>query len=492
MPNSHQTTYPFPFCFKPMTTTVPNLALSGSFHPFPDQQNALNLMLSGVPLMRLHGNAGSGKTTLITNGLLPQLEGKRVAVSAFTHRACGVVRTKILDDSTEVITSSALLGFKPAKSNSEGVTEFVRNASKSRLNEFDLIVFDEASMLPQEHIDAILEDQDRWPHVQVILVGDDAQLPPVNAEGNIAPAFVLDIPEHGLEEVRRNAGAILDYATVVRSNEPGLKLKVTEHIEATGSVFLTGTRERTLERIKQLVDRERDELLEDSFIVLGYTNKQVKWWNDQIRRYRYGKDANPFVEGELLVSKSIIYTHGEEHMNDPLPIAASSSELKILTAEAHKYVSKDPVLAAMLDGGAGCWKLTAECDQAGGVITLLAVDPKDWADYEKTVSQLFAKGREVKKNADKKVDWTKGEDSPFTARQWFMAGWTMKRVFGHDVQPRFARTIHKSQGGEWNDVFLDVSDMVNLKRRNAKEYRSLLYTGMTRAAQNLHLTRPDI
>ena len=88
-----------------------------NFEPFGDQAEALELMLAPhVPLMRLSGNAGSGKTTLITHGLLQQFAGLRIAVAAFTHRACGVVRTKLVTPNVEVITSSSLLGFKPSRS----------------------------------------------------------------------------------------------------------------------------------------------------------------------------------------------------------------------------------------------------------------------------------------------------------------------------------------------------------------------------------------
>lgn len=469
------------------------------FTPFPDQQKALDKMLYGRhQLFRLHGNAGSGKTSLITKGLIPKIRGKRVAVSAFTHRACGVVRGKLGDENVEVITSASLLGFKPARGKVDASTEFRRNATKTQFGHYEVIIFDEASMLPQEHIDAILEDLDKWPDTQVIFVGDDAQLPPVNSEGSIAPAFVLDIPEYGLQQVRRNAGAILDYATVIRSNEPGFRLKVQQHEEPTGSVILTGTRERTLDRIKEMVDYEVAEGKDETFIVLAYTNKQVKWWNSEIRRYRYGKDADPFVEGELLISKTVIYPRGEEHLDDPQPVGASSSELQITSAPKKvKHLPNNRVLKAIAPDGFECWSFTAYCDQAEGEIGILAVDPADWDQYEKFKDMLFKKAQQVRMEKDdndlKRLRHeTVNEVETFKAREWSMAGWTLVRTFGHEVQPRYSRTVHKSQGGEWFNAFVDVSDLQGCKRRNKKEYRSLLYTAMTRAGQNLYLTRPDL
>lgn len=456
------------------------------------------MLHGGHQIFRLHGNAGSGKTSLITKGLIPQLEGKRIAVSAFTHRACGVIREKLETEDVEVITSSSLLGFKPAKGKVDATTEFRRNEGKSQFGRYDIIIFDEASMLPQEHIDAILEDQSQLPYTQVILVGDDAQLPPVNADGSVAPAFTLDVPEYGLQQVRRNAGAILDYATVIRSNEPGFKLKVEQHEEPTGSVILTGTRERTMNRIKELVDIEVAQDKEETFIVLAYTNKQVQWWNSEIRRYRYGNDADAFVEGELLMSKSVIYPRGEEHMDDPQPIAASSSELRITsTPDIVYHLPDNPVIQAMLPGGIPCYSFNADCDQAGGEIGILAADPDVYAQLQPVIQNLFRKGREARAEKDDETlralrHQTTDTVQTFTAREWFMAAWQLIRTFGHEVQPRYARTVHKSQGGEWFNAFVDVSDLSICKRRNKKEYRSLLYTAMTRAGQNLYLTKPDL
>jgi len=478
--------------------TITAASATPLFQPFPDQQKALDMMLhGGHQLFRLHGNAGSGKTSLITKGLIPQVTGKRIAVCAFTHRACGVVREKLGDAQVEVITSSSLLGFKPAKGKVDASTEFHRNKTKSQFGHYDLIIFDEASMLPQEHIDAVLEDMQLFPNRQVIFVGDDAQLPPVNAEGSIAPAFVLDIPEYGLQQVRRNAGAILDYATVIRSNEPGFRLKVQEHLEPTGSVILTETRERTMNRIKELVDIEVAQGVDETFIVLGYTNRQVKEWNSLIRRYRYGKDADPFVEGELLISKTVIYPRGEENLDDPQPIGASSSELKITSKPTKvKHLPDNRVLKAHFPDGFECWSFKADCDQAEGEISLLAVDPADWAGYEKVVNFLFKKGQQVRaERDDNDLKRMRGEDADveqFKSREWFMAAWTLVRTFGHEVQPRYARTVHKSQGGEWFNTFVDVSDLKICKKRNKKEYRSLLYTAMTRAGQNLYLTKADL
>ena len=60
-------------------------------------------------------------------------------------------------------------------------------------------------------------------------------------------------------------------------------------------------------------------------------------------------------------------------------------------------------------------------------------------------------------------------------------------MLGHLVQPRYALTVHKSQGGEWPEVFVDLPDFDSVKQRAPRQFRQLTYTATTRAAGVLHL-----
>jgi superfamily I DNA/RNA helicase len=46
-------------------------------------------------------------------------------------------------------------------------------------------------------------------------------------------------------------------------------------------------------------------------------------------------------------------------------------------------------------------------------------------------------------------------------------------------------TIHKSQGSDYDNVFLDYFDLVNNPKQNERE--RLIYTGLTRAKSKCHI-----
>ena len=49
----------------------------------------------------------------------------------------------------------------------------------------------------------------------------------------------------------------------------------------------------------------------------------------------------------------------------------------------------------------------------------------------------------------------------------------------------YVATCHKAQGGEWNDVYLDISKL--LSRTPPRQNYQWLYTAITRAKENLHI-----
>lgn len=56
----------------------------------------------------------------------------------------------------------------------------------------------------------------------------------------------------------------------------------------------------------------------------------------------------------------------------------------------------------------------------------------------------------------------------------------LRAVYGYVL------TCHKAQGGEWDDVYLDIPR--RMSREPKAEVYQWLYTAMTRARNNLHIT----
>lgn len=126
----------------------------------------------------LGGVAGSGKTTLIAEYVLPELvlnRKLRIAVATPTARAARVLAEKLSPDVKAQLrhlgTIHSLL-YKPILDEYGNILRWVK---KSFIEETDLILVDECSM-----VDHVMEEDLLGLRVPIIAVGDHAQLPPVN------------------------------------------------------------------------------------------------------------------------------------------------------------------------------------------------------------------------------------------------------------------------------------------------------------------------
>ena len=143
----------------------------------------------GKPYTTIVGYAGTGKTTLvrfIVDEL--KLHDSKVVYIAYTGKAALVLRNK---GCTNAMTAHRLL----YKSEELPDGTFIHTPKKKLDRNYDLIVCDEASMLPQEMIDLLLSHS-----VHVLFLGDNAQLPPIEGKQTI-----LNNPNIFLTEVTRQA-----------------------------------------------------------------------------------------------------------------------------------------------------------------------------------------------------------------------------------------------------------------------------------------------
>lgn len=156
-----------------------------------------------TPLVfRLFGFAGTGKTT-IARHLAASVKG-RVCYAAYTGKAALMMQRSGCDGAS---TIHSLL--YTAKTNPDGSMVFVRNR-QSDIVGASLIVIDECSMV-DDKIGADLESFG----VPILVLGDPAQLPPVNGKGYFTHGHTPDVM---LTEIHRQArdNPIIRIATDVR------------------------------------------------------------------------------------------------------------------------------------------------------------------------------------------------------------------------------------------------------------------------------------
>ncbi|MCH9735110.1 MAG: ATP-dependent RecD-like DNA helicase [Actinomycetia bacterium] len=182
-------------------------------------------------VLRVGGHAGSGKTTIIKE-ILAEFPELNIAVTTFTGKAAQVLRSKGVPDAinlhqifyipdpvkmAEKLTLDAALAVADASEKATIRQQIQRLTAKmfTRVDEipFDLVIVDEASMVPGR----ITEDLLRYGK-PVLAVGDPAQLGPVERSAN-DPLFAGQDVDIELTGQHRAVGGVLaDVAHAARDN----------------------------------------------------------------------------------------------------------------------------------------------------------------------------------------------------------------------------------------------------------------------------------
>jgi exodeoxyribonuclease-5 len=169
---------------------------------------------NGAPqVFRLFGYAGTGKTTLARH-IADNADGE-VKFAAFTGKAAAVMRGKGCDGAT---TIHALI--YRARESGEEIPSFDLY-DEAPASKADLIIIDECSMVDAELGRDLLSFG-----VPVLVLGDPAQLPPIQAGGASGGFFTEAEPDIMLTEVHRQAqdDPIVRLSMTVRAGdylEPG-------------------------------------------------------------------------------------------------------------------------------------------------------------------------------------------------------------------------------------------------------------------------------
>lgn len=180
----------------------------------PGQQRALDaagrwLKDQGSPVFRLFGYAGTGKTTLVRH-LTEGLDG-RVAYGAYTGKAALVMRRNGCPDAT---TLHSLL--YSSHTDDRGHTTWTVNRDGAAAKA-ELIVIDEVSMVGRQMGEDLLSL-----NVPILVIGDPAQLPPIDRGADAGGFFTSGDPDALLTEIHRQArdNPIVSLATDVREGRP--------------------------------------------------------------------------------------------------------------------------------------------------------------------------------------------------------------------------------------------------------------------------------
>ncbi|WP_231884240.1 AAA family ATPase [Synechococcus sp. MIT S9504] len=386
--------------------------------------------------------------------------GYTVGLCAPTHKACQVLADACKVNKSETATFASLLGLREKKTKDE--VDFVpQPGSKPRLDENDIWLADEASMMHPKLLKYIEEAADFW--TKIIFIGDQAQLSPVKF-GRVSPALRCT-PRFDLTKVMRHDGAVLDAATAIRQTT-GSKWRIPftkSIIGDSSSIFTYADKKEWQHAFLEMAAEHHEKDDPDAFRVIAWTNDEVNRLNAGIRRHVYGRKAAPFLVGERVVTHSGVKA-SDDHTE---LIYGSSRELLIRHATPVEFLHP-----ACTDGKPFLsWELITQTDDGEPPRKIRAIDPTHEGRMQVFLKQLREQAFENMQRGSGQHAW---DDF-----------WDLNDSFAQ-LQPYWCLTCHKAQGSQFRNVFIQGRDL-DRAAGGANERRRLWYTAATRAQRAVHV-----
>ncbi len=421
----------------------------------------------------LKGYAGTGKTTVISAIVNNLAEiNKKYVLLAPTGRAAKVIANY---SQQPAFTIHKKIYF-PKKGQSGGVS-FTLQQNKHKNTIF---IVDEASMISDSASDSklyengsLLDDLISYVYsgtdCKMILLGDTAQLPPVNLD--ISPAldtemlslhYGKDIRSIELDEVMRqeeNSG-ILTNATALREL---LKDDFITDFKFDLNGFKDIVRLSDGYDIQDAINSSYNSFsIEDTAFIVR-SNKRANQYNQQIRTRILDKESELSTGDFLMVVKNNYFWLKE---TDEAGFIANGDIIEVLEMfgiqELYGFKFAK-VKIRMID-----YPRQIPFETVLLLDTIVSESPSLTYDESNRLYQEVMKDFEHETTKYKKFQKIK-ENIHFNALQ---------------VKFSYAITCHKSQGGQWNTVFIEQP---YLPEGVSRDYIRWLYTAMTRAKDKLYL-----
>lgn len=403
-------------------------------------------IMSNDRFFRLSGYSGTGKSFLMGKVLACHSRLRTVA-AAPTNKAAKNLRNILSNQgiNCEVITIARLLNQLPKVDENKG-KEIFESDSKPDFSGYDLIIFDEYSMIGSETFSQI-KTAFEGTRTKGLFLGDPAQLPPINER--ISPIAKLNLDfQSTLTEVVRYDGEIARVAEEIRSQD----------IYRTKVYPFETTKDKTIicinnQQYKQLL---RDYFLSDNFTqdtdfvrVLAFKNRTCDYHNSNIRKIIYGDNCNDFEIGDLLISKKPLFRKvldgkGREKWRI---IINNSEEMRVTRVGDRHFKTISGIDFQCYD-----LEIVTLDNLRTNVNVLTSEYKKQWEAF---LNDFAIRAKEDRRLWKSYYDFIKCFD---------------------DLSFAYCLTVHKAQGSSIDNVILDLPDLASCNDR-----QQIVYTGITRA-----------
>lgn len=427
-------------------------------------------------IITLCGYAGTGKSTLI--GIFDKyIRSKYLSIkySAPTHRANAVTKMNNPDANVQTLHSS--FGLRPTVDLTDGVYDLrtLKNEQlyKPSLKDGDILIIDESSMISKA-LYRFIEEYVKNHSIKVIYVGDDAQLAPVN-DDTISPVFTGNQTKVQLTKVERTGdNAILAESTRLRSKQD-FSYETRDNVEFTNST----------DRANEIIDRivKSDEFKNNPlfFRILSATNDMISNANNRVRKILYGDNPRQLMVGDIMM--------GYNNINDPndeLGGKLISNSIDYVVTEVGDRVSND-VHGIKVYG----YNVTLKEANSDIQAQLFVLETNTPTEVLQRLSDVYKSINTEISNAFKDHQYSKlrtlfkdkaiFESQTIAMRDFYGNG--NRLLLRKSLDYGYAHTIHKSQGGTYNNVLIyaDTIDRFN----DPMIRQQLKYVAMSRAKDNV-------
>ena len=452
------------------------------FMPTDEQVTVLNNVANFLfsrntdSLFLLKGYAGTGKSSL-TGALVKTMSEfkQKTVLLAPTGRAAKVF-SAYADHQAYTIHKKI---YRQKRFSNEP-TGFV---PVDNLHKDTLFIVDEASMISNEGVDSfifgtgrLLDDLIQYVYsgenCRLMLIGDSAQLPPVMQDvspalqADVLQAYGLEVFECTMTTIVRQAidSGILHNATVIRNMiNSGVQAEYPKFRLEGFADIVQVSGEELIDEISGAYDRDGM----SATTIISRSNKRSKIYNEGVRnRILYREDE--LSAGDLLIiaKNNYFWTENIEQVD----FLANGEIVEVLRVRK----------TTELYGFRFCDVLVKHADYDIEIEVKILLDT-----LHTDVSGL------PREKADELFYNILEDYSHITTKAGKMKEMKINPYFNAlHVKYGYAITCHKAQGGEWDNVFLDLG-YVPEEYLDVNFYR-WLYTAFTRASKKLYLINlPD-
>lgn len=432
--------------------------------------SAFLLSAKSNPTYILRGYAGTGKTTLVRTLVqtLP-LIGMNFVLLAPTGRAA-----KVLSGYTKKNASTIHKKIYQTMAFPDGSFRMVRGENKSKNA---LFIVDEASMIGEQKefggkslLDDLLEYVFSGENCRLLLIGDTAQLPPVESKGSPAldcdymkSEFPITAATFELTEVKRQAlqSGILYNATHIR------ELLHQEAFSYPLQIFETNgfddMQKIEPETFEELLYQMFSDNADNEAVIICKSNKRANMFNQAIR----SRILN--IEGEIATGDRLMIVKNNYHWAD------GNQDISFIAngdmAEIRKIKRFDEMYGFSFAD-----------------VELSFIDYQDTPSIEAKIllDTLHSNSASLSEEENRNLFQAIEEDYMDIPNRRERYKEMKKNPWFNALQVKFAYalTCHKTQGGQWSNVFIDSS--FNQKNELETEDLRWIYTALTRAQERVY------